>query len=124
MPITTEVDNDKQLTILRVVGEVSFKEIMTALKQFMEKQPTLNELWDFREGKLPTVTSGNLEQIAFYVRDNAHERAGGKSAFVASRDLEYGLSRMMRTLAEMKEVPLEIEVFRSFEEATQWLGEE
>ena len=42
---------------------------------------------------------------------------------VASGDLEYGLSRFSQTLAEIKNYPLQIEVFRSFEAAIQWLEE-
>ncbi len=42
MSITINVDNDKHLTTHTVIGEISFEEVMTTLKQFWEGQPTMS----------------------------------------------------------------------------------
>ena len=124
MSITTSVDNDKQLTTHTVIGEVSFEEEMTTLKKFWEGQTTRNVMWDFRKASLARVSSGKTEAIMDYIKHHSGKYSGGKTALVASGDLEYGLSRFSQTLAEMKSYPLQLEVFRSFEAAIQWLGEE
>jgi hypothetical protein len=124
MPIETEINNDKQLTTHTVIGDIPFEEFMITLKQMWEVQTTTNVLWDFRKGGLTLTTSGNIEAIVNFVRDNAHKRSGGKTAIIALKDLDFGITRMLMTFAEMKDVSLEAEVFRSFDNAIEWLNEE
>ncbi|MBT4362987.1 MAG: hypothetical protein HN737_04610 [Desulfobacterales bacterium] len=124
MPITTEINNDKRLTTHTVIGDIPFEELMITLKQMWEVQITTNVLWDFRKGGLDLTTSENIGTIVDFVRGNAHKRTGGKSAFVSLKDLDFGMTRMLMTFAEMKEYPVETEVFRSFDNAIEWLNEE
>jgi hypothetical protein len=124
MSITTSVDNDKQLTTHTVIGEVSFEEGMTTLKQFWEDRPTMNVLWDFRKGSLARVSSVDFERIVDYVTVHSEKRAGGKTAIVVLRNLESGLSRILETLRDIRRVPFQLQVFRSMEKANQWLDEE
>jgi hypothetical protein len=124
MSITTSVDNDKQLTTHTVIGEVSFEKGMTTLKQFWEGQTKRNVLWDFRNASLVRVSSQEAEAIMDYIKHYSGKCSVGKTALVASGDLEYGMLRMAQTLAEIKGFSLQLEIFRSFKEAIQWLGEE
>ncbi len=124
MPITTSVDNEKQLTTHTVIGQVSFEEGMETLKQSLEVQPTRNVLWDFRKASLARVSSKETEAMMNYIQHHSEKRSGGKTALVASGNLEYGLSRMAETLAEIKTISIQINAFRSFKEAIQWFGEE
>ena len=49
-------------------------------------------------------------------------RKGGKSAFVFSKDVEFGLGRMFEALSEGKEgMPVEYRSFRDINEAREWL---
>ena len=124
MPVTIKVDHDKQLTIHTVTGEPSFEEAMVAFKQFYESKITQNVLWDFRKASLYNISSGHIEKILDYVRQHAEKRSGGKTVILVSKDLEYGVSRMIQTLIELKGIPFKTEIFKSFEEAMQWLGKE
>ena len=124
MSITTSVYNDKQLTTHTVMGEISFEEVMTTLRQFWEDQPTMNVLWDFRKGSMAQFSFIEIDRVADYVTFQAEKRAGGKTATVVSRDSEYGLSRLIDTLRDMRKVPLQLKIFRSIEKANQWLDEE
>ena len=56
--------------------------------------------------------------------DSAHREklAGMRTAIVASTDLLYGFARMYQSLAEVKDSPLTVEVFRTVEKAREWLG--
>jgi hypothetical protein len=123
MPVTTNADHDKQLTIHTVTGEPSFEEGMAAFKQFWEGKPTQNVLWDFRKASLTRLSSIETEAMIDYIKQHAEKRSGGKTAILVSKDLEYGISRMAQTFAELKNIPFEMEIFRSIEEAIQWLGE-
>jgi hypothetical protein len=124
MPITTSVDNDKQLTTYTVVGEASFEEVMTTIKQFHEVgRQTINVLWDLRKAGLARVSSKKTEAMINYIKLHSEKRSGGKTALVASRNLEYGLSRMAEMLNEIKSISIQRKVFRSIKEAIQWLDE-
>jgi hypothetical protein len=124
MTITKSVDPEKLLTILVASGELSFKKIMASLKSFYEDQPTKNLLWNFRNAKMTSITSGHIEVITSYVEQHGHKRSGGKSAWVVSRDLEFGMMRITETLALVKKIPFQIKLFRSLDKAEQWLEED
>ncbi len=124
MPITTEIDNDKQLTTHTVIGDVTFEEFMTTLKQFWENLQTINVLWDFRKSGVSDVSTKEAVAVANYVKHLSGKRIEGKTALVASVDLWYGISRMAQTLGEIKGLSFQMEIFKSYEEAIQWLSEE
>ena len=122
MTITRSVDQEKQLTVLTVDGEPSFDDFMTTLRSIYEKCPTKNLLWDFRN-----VTSSEFlftKDFEFFVdwtKECAEVRRGGKTAWVFSRSVDYGMGTMTLAFSEIEQLPLEIKVFYSMEEATQWL---
>ena len=121
MLVKTEVDHEKQLTVKTVTGNPSFEESMTAFRQFYEGNLTRKVLWDFRKASLSRISSNHIEIILDYIRQHAEKRAGGKTAILISKDLEYGMSRMIQSLIELKGIPIETEIFRSIEEAVHWL---
>jgi len=124
MPVTIKADHDKQLTIHTVTGEPSFEEGMATFKKFYGGKPTQNVLWDFRKASLSRISAKEIEAILDYIQQHAEKRIGGKTAILVSKNLEYGISRMVQTFTELKDIPIETKTFRSIEEAIQWLGKE
>jgi hypothetical protein len=53
---------------------------------------------------------------------NEEKLAGMRTALVATTDLVFGFARMYQTLAEVRDSPLTVEVFRTTEKAREWLG--
>ncbi len=47
MPITSQTDESKQLTVFTGTGEISFEEVRDAIESFYAGSYTLNVLWDF-----------------------------------------------------------------------------
>ena len=123
MPITTTTDQDRELTIHTVIEEVSFEEMMEAIRLFWEGQLTKNVLWDFTGASLVNVNYAEARKIIDYVRPQAGKRTGGKTAFVGSKDLEFGMSRTLTALRDFQNPPYQLEVFRSLEKASQWLDQ-
>jgi hypothetical protein len=123
MPIEIDTDSDKQLTIFKVTGEATFEEGLSANKEFYSGNPTQNVIWDFREANLTKITSDQFQQIVDSVQHLTGKRKGGKTAFLASRDLEFGVARMTQAFTEMNASPLNVKVFKSIDEATLWIGE-
>ena len=66
----------------------------------------------------------DLDRLGDFVMRYAHLRAGGKTAIVAARDLEYGVGRTIDSLAESKNSPITTHTFRSLSEAGEWIGED
>lgn len=121
MPIEITIDNDKQLTIFSVVGEISFAEIVIAVKQVWKDQRTRKFLWDFRNGTMGNVSSNELNSVAERIKFQSEQNPGGKSALVSGKSVDFGLSRMFEALVEIKRVPHEIKSFTSYMEAMEWL---
>ena len=126
MPITSEVDKTRNLTIFTLTGELTLDEILGALKSFWEdRELTLNTLWDARNAIVTNIRSSELQNIAGFIgqyRNRFEERENGKAAIVAPTDLQYGLSRILGTFYEREGLPIKLQPFRTMEEAIQWLG--
>ena len=127
MPITSDVDETKDLVIYTLFGELTLDEILNTIKSFWEAHDlTLNALWDARRANLTHLKSSDMEKITRFIGEYAHrfeERKGGKSAVVASSDLQYGLSRILGTLYEIENFPIQLKIFRVMDEAVEWLDQ-
>ncbi|MDJ0889039.1 MAG: hypothetical protein QNI89_17170 [Desulfobacterales bacterium] len=117
---TYEPNND--LTTFKVTGKLTGADLYDCVSNFFGGSVTLNTLWDITEAEVPVGSADEISNLAHYVRNLSYARHGGKTAIISHNDLGYGMSRMLGTLYEMEKVPFEIHVFRSIDEATQWLG--
>ncbi len=98
-------------------------ELMSAVPSIPGFRPGLKSLVDARQAHLD-LSGEDVGHLASMVRQHVEDRGGSgfKSAHVASGDLSFGLSRMLQVLAE--DEVLEFSVFRSLEEAMEWLSPE
>ena len=124
MPVETKIDLKRNLTVKTVSGNPSFEESMTAFREFYEGPVTKYVLWDFNNAHFSSLTTDHIEAILDYIQQHAPKRAGGKTAILISKDLEYGMSRMAMALSEVKGIPFKMGVFRSMTEAERWLMSE
>jgi len=129
MPITTEIDRSKELTVYTVTGEVSLDDILNSLEGFYESpEVTLNVLWDGRNAKLKPLSLVDVTKIASYrTRHKEHREArrGGKTAIVAPGHVDSGVFSMAemfkKTMASR--LPYEVRAFKSIDDAVTWLDE-
>jgi hypothetical protein len=77
--------------------------LYNAIISFLKETPTKYELWDFTNARFPTVSKEDLRDSAFLGRKYGCKKRGGKNAIVAPENLEYGLSRMFKMMAEIVE---------------------
>jgi hypothetical protein len=128
MPITSRVDKTRNLIIYTLTGELTLDDIQSKIKSFWEAHDlTLNALWDARSAKLTNLKSSDMESITALIGQYTHrfeERKGGKSAIVASSDLQYGLSRVLGTFYEIEDFPTQLQTFRQIDEAMEWLDQD
>ena len=123
MPITSNIDKAKDLTVFKVTGVLTFEKVLLVVKTFYGGIPTKHVLWDMIDTTEVQVTSEEVETIAKFGPRYEGKRALGKTAIVAQKDILFGLSRMFEIHSNIKEAPYPIMVFRSMGEAHQWLDE-
>lgn len=123
MPITAQIDKSKDLTVFTVKGALSFDNAMPLVKAFYDGDPTKHVIWDLTDTTEVQFTSEEVEKIAKFDPRIEGKRALGKTAFVAQKDILFGLSRMFELHSDIVNSPYPVMVFRSIEQAYKWLDE-
>ena len=124
MPIHTQIDLTRQLTIYTVTETVTFDEIMIILKEFYSTKPTLKVLCDLSKGSLASISYKQIEKLIEYVCDMERKtRIIEKLAAVSHKAINYGLLRMAQISLDMKDFKPEHRIFRKFDDAVAWLDE-
>ena len=117
------IDDEKNIAYIKLSGQLSKKVILSAFDLTVSDKrykKGMGRLWDFRDADLSSLDSEIITQMAQYSLSFPPGINDVKVAFVVSRDLEYGLSRMFEISSNAK---TPIFVFRSMDEANRWLME-
>jgi hypothetical protein len=127
MPIQIDIEKERDLTICTLSGDVTVKDVKEALKQIWDNaELTKNLLWDTRPATfIKPMANEDIEILLAMVdgySDRFKEREDGKTTVVAETDLGFGLMRMLDTLAEIEEFPIQPEPFRTIEEAMEYIA--
>jgi len=114
------------LTVVTGKGDISFDDVRNTIVGFYEGSYTLYVLWDLRNATAREISTTQVSQIATLIQQFGGVQKGIRTAIVAPLDVTFGLSRMLIAMVEAKEadMPVGMGVFRSFEEAMDWLFEE
>ena len=119
--IKKELIDDRDITVFRVTGKIDVDQIIFELDRFYEEKFTDNMIWDFSHAEGKDLSSNNLQIVASHAKEFGHLRKNGKTAFVISTSLGYGLGRMYDSLAQVIDHPVKHGVFRSYDEAVDWI---
>lgn len=118
------VDDDLKIAWIKLSGLLSREMILEAFDASV-KDPRYKEgmhrLWDFREADLSKLDSETVGQMARYPMKFPSGVTDVKVAFVASRGMEFGQSRIFQ--ARSGERSSSVSVFYSMDEAEAWLRE-
>lgn len=123
MPITSHTDRNKDLTTFKVTGVLSSDMVFPVVKAFYEGEPTSHVLWDLTDTTDVQITTEEVLDLVRFKPRYGGKRETGKTAFVAQKDVLFGLSRMFEIQSNIQNAPYAIMVFRSLYEAYQWLYE-
>ncbi len=119
MPASYTIDLEQQAIFSQASGRLTDSDLIEHQRKVLvdpEFDPHLRQLWDLREVTAADVSSETLRELAratSYAPDTMR-------ALVAPGDVVYGLARMFQTLHE--HAGEDLRVFRSIEDAKQWLG--
>ena len=122
MPIRTWIENG--ITLREMTGNIILEELLEALKTIPDHpdfQKSMLALWDLRNASLSKLSTNNLYKLRDFISINAGRRGSNfKVAYVASRDLEYGISRMLGFVLQANP-SCSRRTFRSMAEAIEWV---
>jgi hypothetical protein len=121
MPVTYRIDVDLGRVHTRCIGNVTFAEVQQHFRD-LESDPSLPErldvLLDLRETE--SAPDGNqISAIAGELRELQKKVKWGRLAIVATRDVLYGMSRMLQVHTEGHVE--DSKVVRELETAEAWL---
>jgi len=125
MSVEYTYDEENNVLYTRFYGVVTdrdFKDQGEAVAKDERIGPGVRELVDLSGIEGTEASQSGLAhniQIDNTVREKL---AGMRTAVVAKTDLLYGFARIYQSLAEVKDSPAVVEVFRTEEEAREWLG--
>ena len=124
MPIIKQVEQSQQLTIFTGTGELSFEEVRNTIRSFYASKPTLNVLCDLRQASAERISSSQVNQIAELVQKLKRVRQEGRTAIVSTRDVTFGVARMLEALINIPndDCSYELRVFRDIKVAARWLA--
>ena len=117
------IDEEKNIAYIKLSGLLSKKVILSAFDLTVSDKRYKNgmgRLWDFRDAELSSLDSETITEMAQYSLRFPQGINDVKVAFVTSKDLEYGLSRMFE-MSSKAMTP--IRVFRAMDEAEKWMME-
>lgn len=123
MKIEVAYKQPTQLIIFTVRGKIDFHELFSSINHaFADSDQLKGCLWDLRYTKGGQRIS--LPQIAqFYSLCSKYfyKIPSRYFAFLVSEDTGFGLAQVMSTFEELYDVYLNVRVFRSYDEALEWL---
>ena len=114
---------DENLTIFNISGDLGFEEIIDLVDFTYSGEITLNILMNLTEANTSSLTSVQIEKIGNHSKKYSHLRRGGKTAYLVTKDIDFGLARMYQTYTELKGHHEVHGVYRSYGEAMTWLKE-
>ncbi len=122
MAIEFRIDRDSDSSFFTSSGRISFTEALEVIKRFYADNPTANVLWDFDQSSFEDISAESITELALFRERFRGQRTDGKTALVASRDVQYGLLRIFKSLSDSSDLPFEVRVFREMDKAREWLG--
>jgi hypothetical protein len=121
LPFSIETHEAQDLTIIKATGDIQPGEPLETIKAFYDGKPTKDCIWDFRAVSMSQMSTDEIQLILDHAMKNILKRQSGKTALIAPEDHDFELARTTSTIGALKDVPWELQAFRTLEEAAEWL---
>jgi len=121
MPIEYEIVSG--IIVSKCSGVVTGRDIRNVIASYVDNGEAARphrEIFDVRDVGSYEINGNDVRLVVEYVRTTGDRFKGGKVAYVANRDMPYGMGRMFSFFAE--DLGIEIQVFRDMNDACSWLG--
>jgi len=113
------------LLILTATGDLTADEIIAVVRQHYTSGKIKDVIWDLTNASLQLISRPGFESIARVAKEavDSGGRKSGKTAYIGTSDVNFGLLRMYTAIAEITGVHVEYYVFKSHSEARKWIAE-
>ena len=123
MPIECKFDPERSLLVCTVTGELTFDQVLDIQEGYLEKYLAENFILDLSLALTKKLETRDVEAIVDRSEMRKEfRRKNSKSAIVATSPLTTGFSRMYAIFFELKEMPWQLSIFESMNEALEWIG--
>jgi len=114
---------EDSLLIISVTGDLTADDILAVVSEHYQTGLVKDVIWDLTHGTAHSISQYNFEAMSRAIKVALAKgvRQGGKTAIVGNDIVEYGLMRMYSVLVEITEVHIEYNVFKTLEEAKNWV---
>ncbi len=123
MLCTYNFDNKNQLAHLITEGEVTADDFISRNEKILD-DPRWSKSWfiidDFTNANLNKIHKNDMARISDELLKRKEKFTGMSVAYVAPKDLEFGLLRMW-VILEAEKLFNKVRVFRTMKEAITWL---
>ena len=118
IPIT-----EGNLLIASVTGELNAEEVIAVIREYYPNGIVKDVIWDLSHATLQSISRYNFEAIAKATKEAiaCGSRQGGKTVFVGNVTSDYELLQMYTAIAEIADIRIDYNVFKTIEEARSWL---
>ena len=119
-----EITAEGNLLIVSVAGNLTAHEVIAVVNEYYSNGQVKDVIWDLTHATLHAISQVGFRNIARAAKESlaTGARSGGKTAYVDDSMVEYGLLRMYTTIAQIMEVPVQYNVFRTMAEARSWMA--
>ena len=120
--ITVDIEPANDLAVFTLTGSLASGELLQRFIDYNQGDVRRLMLFDFTDANWSSLTSKQLRNNTAIA--SKYTSSGNRGAFVFSNDADYGIGRMVQAFASMENHLSEFRMFRSIEEARQWLMSE
>ncbi len=122
VPVRIDTESVAGIAICAVEGSLTMEDILSHAKRMLKaaREGQFQLVWDLREARFD-LTSPEVEKLALFVKSLAGE-GGPRSAFVLSRDREFGLARIFKAHRDPNDT--QVNMFRDMSAAMAWITQE
>jgi hypothetical protein len=120
--IITRIDPATDLTVHTIEGPITNHDIIHTFEEYFHGETTSAMVWDFSAAEFNGCRDEDVQSIAVAANKQTAFRSGGKTALVLPGDLQFGLGRMFETFAELENDCVQVQSFRSMDDAMAWIN--
>jgi hypothetical protein len=123
MPYDITFDPGESIFRIRTTGTVSrdgFEQLLEGLLKHPKWRSGMSLLSDYSDAEASSLSADDVRDLAQFYASLKDRLGPGRSAIVVSDALAFGIARMGISIAELK-VSRQFRVFRSVQDAEQWL---
>ncbi|MFC1821901.1 hypothetical protein ACFL9T_04280 [Thermodesulfobacteriota bacterium] len=117
------IDKTKKIAYIKLTGTVSKENVLEAFDEAVASEgyeKGMGRLWDFSEIDLSSLDSQSIPEMAVYSLRFPPGIGDVKVAFVVTKTMEYGLTRMFKAYSDSS-AKSQVNIFHKIEDAEDWM---